>query len=176
MLLSSSSNYFTWEYKRWMCAPFVTQLFPTTSQPCQCHVRYCLVNSAGDLEIRTCKSSSLLGIGNITWYSQQIHNVKSRGVNFSYLGDHAIEPLHSDKISRAIGVKAVESFLKEKYGATSCWNSASGSMSSSCAINNFWNYVLVLKHSHVDSAEIVYKLFCSLSLQTLSSNWTIALC
>lgn len=106
-------------------------------QLCQCHIRYFLVNSAGDLEIRTCKSSSLLGIGNITRYSQQTHNVKSRGVNFGYLGDHAIDPLHSDKISRSIGVKVFEGFLKETDGATSCWNSASGSMSSSGVIRNF---------------------------------------
>ena len=129
---------------------------------CSCYVNvmflYCLVNSAGDLEIRTWKSSSLLGIGNITRCSQQIHNVKPRCVNFGYLGDHAIDRLHSDKISRAIRVKAFEGFLKETYGTACCWKSASGFMSSSCVIRNFFNFILVLKHSHVDFAEIVCKL------------------
>jgi len=40
----------------------------------------------------------------------------------------------------------------------------------------FFKYLLVLKHSLVDSEEIVCKLFCCLSLQTFSCNWTIALC
>jgi hypothetical protein len=68
----------------------------------------------GNLDIRTCKSSWLLGIGNITWYSQQIHNVKSRGVKFGYLGDYAIDPLHSNTFSNTGRAKAFEGILKEK--------------------------------------------------------------
>ena len=70
-------------YSNAECASLLQHgVFPAMFQLRPCHVRYCLVNSAGDVDIRTCKSSSLLGIGNITRYSQQIRNVKSSGVNF----------------------------------------------------------------------------------------------
>jgi hypothetical protein len=121
-----------------MCASLVTPHIPTMIHLCQCHVRYCLVNSVGDLQIRTCKSSSLLGIGNITRYSQQIHNVKSRGVNYGYLGDYTIDPLHSNNFPKAGGVRAFEGILNKTNVTASCWKSLSGSMSSSCVIRNFF--------------------------------------
>lgn len=114
----------------------------------QCPVGYFLVSSAGDLEIRTCNTSSLLGIVNITRYSQQIHRVKSRGVKFGYLGGHARDPLLSDNFSWAVGVKAFEGSLKETGGVASFWNSASGLMSSSCVIISYlsmpwyWNTLM----------------------------------